>query len=135
MLKNFDEWNKRKKKIEENNFRPTFRVGEIWWAHFGENIGVEANGKGEHFLRPTIILRKYNQYSFLGLPLTTSTIHNDFRIEVGTILGRKAVVNTSQLRYMDSKRLYKLICEVEVPLFLEIMKKADEVHFHPPLSL
>ena len=46
-----------------------FREGEIWWVRLGHNIGYEADGKSREFTRPVIILKKYNQYSFLELPL------------------------------------------------------------------
>lgn len=135
MLKNFDEWNKRKKRIDFNDRTLFFRAGQIWWAHVGENIGVEVNGKGKLFLRPIIILRKYNELSLLALPLTTSIVHHDFRIPVGVVLGKSSFANASQLRYMDSRRLFKFISQIEKADFSDIKKKADEINFHPPFSL
>ena len=36
-----------------------FREGEIWWAHFGVNIGYEIDDKKANFARPVIVLHKY----------------------------------------------------------------------------
>ena len=47
----------------DEDARLYFCEGEIWWVRMGHNIGYEANGKGRP-TRPTIILKKYNQYSF-----------------------------------------------------------------------
>ncbi len=130
MQKDFDEWNKKKKKIDSKENRVYFKEGEIWWLHLGLNIGYEANGKSEQYLRPIIILKKYNMYSFLSVSLTTSDTINKYRISVGKILNKEAVANISQLRYLDSKRLAKKICTMDRVLFSEIKKKASEINFH-----
>lgn len=129
MQKDFDEWNKKKKKIDSKENRVYFKEGEIWWLHLGLNIGYEANGKSEQYLRPIIILKKYNMYSFLSVSLTTSDTINKYRISVGKILNKEAA-NISQLRYLDSKRLAKKICTMDRVLFSEIKKKASEINFH-----
>src|SRR5438477_8514794 len=67
-----------------------FREGEVWWVRLGHNIGYEANGKSRKFTRPVIVLKKYNQYSFLALPLTTVTKPNPYRLLVGMVEGKRA---------------------------------------------
>lgn len=37
----------------------------------GQNIGFEQNGKGDNFVRPVIILKKFNKNMFFGIPLST----------------------------------------------------------------
>ena len=39
-------------------------------CHLGANVGFEQDGIGEDFLRPVLILRKFNVYMFWALPLT-----------------------------------------------------------------
>ncbi len=36
----------------------------------GVNIGVEADGKGEDYSRPIIIIKGFNKQSFIGIALT-----------------------------------------------------------------
>lgn len=50
---------------------PYCREGEKWWVHFGENIGIEMNGKGPAFARPVIIFKKLNSQTLFVIPLTT----------------------------------------------------------------
>lgn len=51
---------------------PYFYEKEIWWTSIGQNIRCEEDGKGERFLRPVLILRKFNQSFYLGVPLSTT---------------------------------------------------------------
>src|SRR5882762_10483545 len=62
-----------------------FHEGDIWWVHLGVNVGYEIDGKSSDFSRPVIILRKYNQYSFLALPLTTNARPNKWRVPIGSV--------------------------------------------------
>lgn len=72
-----DEWAAFKKKIQQEKRKRNFREGEIWWTAVGENIGVEINGKNERFSRPVLILKKYGQLGFAGVPLTSRDKNND----------------------------------------------------------
>ena len=89
----------------------------------GRNIGYEANGKSREFTRPAIILKKYNQYSFLALPLTTVPKPNRYRCSVGMVDGRQAFAALSQLRNIDSKRLVKKIMRLDADRFIAIKKR------------
>ena len=125
-----DWWNLQKQHINAKKSRVYFRDREVWWVHLGLNIGFEMNGKGIEHLRPVIVLKKYNMYSFLALPLSTSPKTNTYRISVGIIDGKKATANLSQLRNIDSKRLARRICELDQIVFDEIKKKASEANFN-----
>ncbi len=41
------------------------------WCGFGENVGIEINGKNDLFSRPVLVFKKFSQYGFLGIPLTS----------------------------------------------------------------
>ncbi len=45
--------------------------GEVYWCGFGENVGVEINGKNEMFSGPVLVYKKLSWYGFLGIPLST----------------------------------------------------------------
>jgi hypothetical protein len=66
----FDKWNELKKKLCNNKVLK-FKERDIWFLHMGKNIGYEQNGKGEEFLRPVLVLRKFSNRYFLGVPLTS----------------------------------------------------------------
>ncbi|HET9583286.1 MAG TPA: type II toxin-antitoxin system PemK/MazF family toxin, partial [Bradyrhizobium sp.] len=78
-----------------------FHEGDIWWIHLGVNVGYEIDGKQREFSRPVVVLRKYNQYSFLALPLTTNDKPSKWRVAIGEVAGRQAFAVLSQLRNID----------------------------------
>ena len=130
MQKDFDNWNKIKKDLDTKHKEVFFKEGEIWWIYMGLNIGFEINGKGNKYMRPTLILKKYNQYSFLGLPLPTSKKINWYKIPVGKIANKDSFVNLSQIKNFDSKRLINKIGFLKTENFGRIKKKAREINFN-----
>jgi mRNA interferase MazF len=129
MEKDFNLWNKKKQQIDARSQHPYFYAGEIWWVHLGQNIGYEMNGKSREYLRPVLILKKYNHNSFLAIPLSTSLKENKYRMPIGIVAGKNASVNLSQLRYLDSRRLAKKIRQLDPILLNKVKKKASEVNF------
>jgi len=129
MQKNFDQWNERKKKLNDHADRVFFHEREVWWCALGVNIGFEMDGKSKEYSRPVIVLKKYNHYSFLALPLSTSKTTNKYRIPVGPISGKEAAANLSQVRNIDSKRLIKKIGRIELDKFEEIKKRTSQINF------
>lgn len=108
MEKDYEGWHKKKKILNgrENIDSIFFREKEVWWSALGANIGFEQDGKGEEFRRPVLILKKYNKYLVLAVPLTTK-IKNDNRYYVpcsvvDDTLPRMAII--SQARPIDTKR-------------------------------
>src|SRR5580698_4222524 len=103
MLKEFDRWNLEKQKIELNRRKP-YHEGEIWWCSFGINIGDEQEGVGQHFMRPVVILRKFNDNLFFGAALVGRKKEGEYFFSPGTIQDREATVVLSQVRTFDVKR-------------------------------
>ena len=104
-MKKFLEWIGIKKKLDEHEHAPPFfKEGEMWWAHLGENVGSEVDGKGEGFTRPVIVYRKLGAYTLLAIPTST-------KIKVGTWYvpfrhkGIDEVAVLSQIRVISFKRL------------------------------
>ncbi len=62
-----------------------------------------------NFARPVVVLRKYNKYSFLALPLTTRGTPSPYKLPMGSVGGKQAFAVVSQLRNIDSRRLYQKI--------------------------
>jgi len=130
MEKDFDRWNKLKKAINatDESERVYFHEGDIWWVRLGVNIGFEIDGKHKQFARPVIVLKKYNQYSFLALPLTTAARSNRWRVAIGTVAGKDAFAVLSQLRNLDSLRLYQKVGHVDPELLMRIKKTASRMN-------
>ena len=116
------DWCKIAISIENKSHAVLFKEGEIWWCSVGMNIGVEIFGKGEKFARPVIIFKKFNQYSFLGIPLTTQPkegiwyfpfVHNN----------KKQFAVFSQIRTFDSNRLINKLGEMDESSLREIERQ------------
>jgi mRNA interferase MazF len=131
MDKDFDRWNKLKKRINalDDERRLFFHEGDIWWVHLGANVGYEIDGKKQDFSRPVVVLRKYNQYSFLALPLTTNSKANRWRVAIGIVGGREAFAVLSQLRNVDSSRLIEKKGHVEAEMIAQLKRAASLMNF------
>ena len=111
-MKDFDEWNKKKKKIELINFVNTkFNEGEIWWCSAGLNIGHEIDGKHDTFERPFYVFQKCNSKMFIGIPCTTSSKKGPFAYFL-KIMNWEFMLNFSQIKSISSKRLLRKMVRV-----------------------
>jgi mRNA interferase MazF len=121
MQKDFDKWNKEKKRADTEQPR-LYTVREIWWCRLGVNIGTEQDGRGELFLRPAIILRGFGPQACLIVPLTTSLRDHPLRVLVGDVDGHTARANLSQIRIIDTRRLVEKIGFLESEIFVTLRK-------------
>ncbi|MBI4973531.1 type II toxin-antitoxin system PemK/MazF family toxin [Candidatus Roizmanbacteria bacterium] len=103
--KDFTKWLTLKPKLDQLVSYPKFQEGDIWWCHIGANVGHEECGKGNSFLRPIIILKKFNHRIFFGLP-TSSKLKESIFYRPIMIKGKQVSVLMSQMRLFDVKRLY-----------------------------
>lgn len=98
MIKDFDGWNDKKKKIHKEESAPFYHEREVWWCSLGINIGSEQDGTGKNFDRPIVIIRGFNKNVCLGVSLTGKKKEGKFYFYLGEIEGRKASVVLSQVR-------------------------------------
>ena len=124
MKKDFDNWNKKKRRIDNQPGMPFFHTREIWWCSLGVNIGFEQDGSGGEYDRPVIILKKMSAQTCFAIPLTTSTNDHPLRPSVGIIEGKEARALLSQMRLIDSKRLIRKIGYLDGEIFKQIRKAA-----------
>ena len=107
MHKDFDKWNEIKKSIEENaREEPRFpQAGEVWMCALGRNIGFEQNGSGDHFSRPVLIIKKFNNQMFWSVPLSTKQKEFDFYFNFTDPDDRKVSAILAQMKLVSVKRL------------------------------
>lgn len=122
MHKDFDKWNKVKKKLDFESSGRFYHEGEIWWCNLGLNVGNEQNGDGNKFQRPILIVKALSSKTFFALPLTTSLEVHKYRVDLGIVANKPAKVILSQMRVLDTKRLTEFICILEKGLFFETKK-------------
>lgn len=126
MEKNFDEWSIFKKDLNNTHKTPTFTQREIWWCSIGVNIGHEEDGKNKFFNRPVLIIRKFNNHIFLGVPLTTKIKENKFYHSIH-FHGCNQSAMLSQLRVWEGRRLTHKMGKITKEQFSEIRKKIKEM--------
>jgi len=85
------------------------------------------DGKGDSFTRPVLILKKYDRFSFLAVPLTSKAkkgtwyftfTHND----------KEQTVVLSQGRVINYKRLKELVGKVDSNDYKNIKTAFIELH-------
>jgi len=122
--KDYGEWHKKKKILNERKDVDNifFREREVWWTALGVNIGFEQDGKGEEFRRPVLILKKYNKYLVLVVPLTTKIKKdNKYYIDCSIMndtIPRMAII--SQVRPIDTKRFIDKLGVADEDSFIKI---------------
>lgn len=127
-IKWFDEWNK-KKKILDKRILPDsffFLEREIWWTSIGVNIRTEIDGKNEHFERPVLILKKFNEGEFIGLPISTKKNIGDL-YHVIIYKNELNYISLKQIRYYNINRLLRLIRRMDEVEFLIIRDKVMNI--------
>jgi len=124
MKKDFDQWNNRKKKTHEEEKCLIFYEREVWWCIAGVNIGVEIDGKHDLFLRPSIVIRKFNKDMALIIPTTAQDKHGKYYLIVGGDDGKSYNACLSQIRVISSKRLFRKIGTISEE---DYQKLIDEV--------
>lgn len=106
MEKDFDGWHRLKKALDAKALPPLFHEREIWWCSVGINVGFEVFGKDDAFTRPVLILRKYNRFTFFGLPMTSQRKAIPAHYPIN-FKGRQGSVLLDQGKTFDSRRLVK----------------------------
>ncbi len=126
--KNFDDWNKEKKKINANNPVLYFHEREIWWCKLGINVGYEQDGKNAQFARPVVVLKTYSTNALLIVPLTSKSKKGIYYFDVGIVDSRKAVATLSQIRFIDKRRLVNKIGYIPKETFKKLRKEIVKIN-------
>ena len=129
MKKDYKNWTPIKNELNNaDDPRLFFHEREVWYCHLGENIGFEQDGGDELFLRPVVIIRKFNNDIFWGIPLTRTEkdlpFYFAFNIRTETeVFDEKSTAVLSQIRLIDAKRLRRMIGYISAEDFVLFKKK------------
>lgn len=132
--KDFDGWNIVKQKLNNSNFLPPFFMErEVWWVSTGTNIGNEIDGKSESFVRPVLIIKKFNRYLFFGIPLSTKIKQSQYYLEI-YFLNKYVSALLSQVRCFSSKRILNKMGKLDMETFTTIKENTLQKLLSPPLK-
>ncbi len=126
-MKDFNEWSKQKSAIHENEKNKWCNERDIWWCRLGVNIGYEQDSKGEDSLRPVLVIKKFNEFVCLVVPLSTKDKKGKYYKSFVNVHGLSVVAVISQLRLVDTKRLFKRDSKINEKDFVKIRKAIMEL--------
>ena len=109
--KHFEEWIQLKEKLHYGGKAPRILEGEVWWCSFGENVGVEINGKSARFTRPVLVMKKLSKFGFMGIPLTSQPKTGSWYTKF-VFLGKDEFAAICQARVMSVSRLHSKLGRV-----------------------
>ena len=123
MDKDFKKWHSKKTVIDKIEARPFFHERQIWYCYLGLNIGFEQDGSGPDFLRPILIIRKFNNEIFWGVPLTMTPKKTKYYFPFIFDKNTNSVAILSQIRLIDARRLGYKIGEISEEDFQRLKDK------------
>jgi mRNA interferase MazF len=126
MVKNYKIWHKQKIEIHEEKIRVFFHEREIWFTSLGANIGFEQDGRGDKYLRPVIILKKFNNEILLCIPLTKNNKKGKYYFSF-MLSNNTSTAILSQIRLIDSKRLQYKVGNINKEDFFKIKEKLRQL--------
>jgi len=103
--KDYSKWHSIKTDVHNHKERPYFHEREIWFSSIGSNVGFEQDGGGEEYMRPVIIIKKFNNQVCLVVPMTRKNKEGIHYFSFSYINGIISTVILSQVRLIDAKRL------------------------------
>ncbi len=124
-IKDFENWNFVKQRIDKEERDINIRAGEIRWIMFGVNVGSEIDGKGSSFTRPGLIISISGSNIALVVPMSTKIkdvagyISFEWKGEIISLC-------IHQIRVISQKRILRRmgrISENKLQLFKEEIKK------------
>lgn len=127
MNKDFKGWHNKKSDLHENKVRPFFHEREVWFASLGLNVGFEQDGRGDKFLRPVVVIKKFNNEVFWCVPLTKNKKKGNYYFQFSIDEEQISTAILSQLRLVDSKRLQYKMGDMNTVDFVEIKRKITQL--------
>ena len=126
MGKDFNEWNSLKQNLHNSNKKVIFKQRDIFWSSIGINIGFEQDGKGKIFSRPILVVKKFNNHIFYGIPLSTKIKQGSFFFEF-TLNAKQSNALLVQGRIYDAKRLENKIGMISKDDFNDLKNSLKEL--------
>jgi len=84
------------------------------------------NGKNYNFERPVVIIKVFNTKSSLVAPISSKIHIDQYLVPFINSFGENNVVNLSQLKTISSKRLLRLVGEIQSENFENIRDKIKD---------
>ena len=104
-MKDFNDWNTKKIKIDGFTDFQHPKEKEIWWCRVGVNIGTEVYGKGTEYTRPVLVINSEGAENCICIPLSSKVKNAKYSCIVKTGDDKLHTVMMYQIRSIDKRRL------------------------------
>jgi mRNA interferase MazF len=123
MSKDHWSWFEKKVSVDNRVVRVFFHERDVWFCHLGINVGSEQDGKGKKVLRPIVVMKKFNNGIFWGIPTTKRRRTGKYYFAFAYRNTMSSTAILSQIRLLDSKRLENRIGRMGRTDFSEMKKR------------
>lgn len=124
MRKDFDNWNSKKKLLEDRKKDFLFSEQEMWWCSVGLNVATESCGKGAAYQRPVLILKKLSKNNFIGIPLSIQEKIGSWFTDV-SVYGEKRYVLLYLIRMFSVNRFQRRLATLDDIDFMKVKEKLE----------
>lgn len=132
IMKDFDGWIEKKRSCHyKTSLPPMFKERDIWWVSIGTNVGFEEDGKNSNFVRPVLVIKKFNRELFLGIPMSTKLKDSKYYVPV-SVKNQIVSVLSSQMRALSAKRIWNKMAELDEKDFLRVLAEVRRFFILPP---
>jgi mRNA interferase MazF len=100
---------KRKRPLTRRKSRYFFAEREIWLCRIGLNIAFEQDGKGDEFLRPVAVIRKFSRNVPWTVPLSKVRKESAYYFKFSFNPPESSFAILSQIKLIDAHRLKRKI--------------------------
>ncbi|MDP3953571.1 MAG: type II toxin-antitoxin system PemK/MazF family toxin [bacterium] len=125
--KDYTKWHKVKSDIHNKKKRPYFHEREIWFCSLGSNVGFEQDGRGDLYLRPVVVIRKFNNEVCLVVPMTKNVKKSIHYFNFSYEDGVTSTAILSQVKLIDTKRLVYKSGNISKKDFSTLKKKLRQL--------
>jgi len=87
-------------------------------SSLGQNIGYEQNGTGNNFIRPVLVIKKFNNQMFWIVPLTTKQKEFDFYFNYADPNNQEVSAILAQIRLVSVKRFNRKMYEISNDIYI-----------------
>lgn len=126
MIDKYVRWHNTKGFVD-NRKSVFFKERQVWFCYLGNNIGYEQNGSGKDYLRPVLVIKKFNNRLCLVVPLTKKIRDNRFNFIFQYVSEHMSSAIFSQIRLVDSKRLKYLSGYISEKDFIKLKRKTRDL--------
>ncbi len=126
IIQRFSNWARLKTELHFSFKTIYFRERQIWWTSIGQNIGSEQNGKNRDFERPILVVRKFNEQMFLGVPISTKLKQGKYFYQFNKN-GKDFCIILSQIRLFSSNRLLRRIGKMSLSDYEQVKNRLRSI--------